>query len=237
MLVGAVRGVEAGSLPTRDFRYHLLPSRADLPRQWWKNFRWPLLAGRLLRERGASCFEAERPVAVLGTGGYASAPGGLARGAAGIPTAIQEQNAYPGPRHPLAQPAGAARLSRVCPRRGDCSASGRDPGLRHRQPDRAARRPSGGRTALKRFGLEPTLACVLITGGSQGSLAINGRWPGGSRRAGRANAGLIWVTGRGTYDGVRAAFTAHRSVQVDRLPRSDGGRLRGGGSGRSRGPA
>ncbi len=31
VLVGAVRGVEARLLPTRDFRFHLLPVRADLP--------------------------------------------------------------------------------------------------------------------------------------------------------------------------------------------------------------
>src|SRR6185503_9556739 len=73
VLVGAARGVEARLLPTRDFRFHLLPSEPIYRRTWWKNVRWPLIAGRLLREV-ARVFEQERPVAVLGTGGYASAP-------------------------------------------------------------------------------------------------------------------------------------------------------------------
>src|SRR5688572_8632063 len=73
VLVGAVRGVEARLLPTRDFRYHLLPSEPIYRRSWWRNLRWPLIAGRLLR-RVERLFAEERPVAVLGTGGYASGP-------------------------------------------------------------------------------------------------------------------------------------------------------------------
>ena len=73
VLVGAMRGVEAKILPTREFRYHLLPSEPIYRRAWWKHVRWPLLAGRLLRGVD-ELLDAERPAAVLGTGGYASAP-------------------------------------------------------------------------------------------------------------------------------------------------------------------
>ena len=48
MLVGAQRGVEAQILPKRRYRYHLLPSEPIYRGQWWKNYRWPLLAWRLL---------------------------------------------------------------------------------------------------------------------------------------------------------------------------------------------
>jgi UDP-N-acetylglucosamine--N-acetylmuramyl-(pentapeptide) pyrophosphoryl-undecaprenol N-acetylglucosamine transferase len=95
VLVGAVRGVEARLLPTRDFRYHLLPSEPIYRRTWWKNIRWPLIAGRLLREVGR-VFAEERPAAVIGTGGYASAPVVWWGARHRVPTAIQEQNAYPG---------------------------------------------------------------------------------------------------------------------------------------------
>src|SRR5206468_5642667 len=50
VLVGALRGVEARILPSRDFRFHLLPSEPIYRRTWWRNFRWPLVAGRLVRE-------------------------------------------------------------------------------------------------------------------------------------------------------------------------------------------
>ena len=92
---GRVRGVEARILPTRDYRYHLLPSEPIYRRQWWKNIRWPMLAGHLLRGVD-ELLQAERPAAVLGTGGYASAPVVWRAARGGLPTAIQEQNAYPG---------------------------------------------------------------------------------------------------------------------------------------------
>ena len=95
VLIGAVRGVEARLLPTRDFRFHLLPSEPIYRRTWWKNVRWPFIAGHLLREIGR-LFAEERPVAVLGTGGYASAPVVWWATRHGVPTAVQEQNAYPG---------------------------------------------------------------------------------------------------------------------------------------------
>src|SRR5215207_5095241 len=95
VLVGAVRGVEARLLPSRDFRYHLLPSEPIYRRTWWKNARWPLIMGHLLREV-ARVFKEEQPAAVLGTGGYASGPVVWSAARQGIPTAIQEQNAYPG---------------------------------------------------------------------------------------------------------------------------------------------
>ena len=40
----------------------------------------------------------------------------------------------------------------------------------------------------------------MVTGGSQGALAINGRSPAWLDTGGPADASLIWVTGRGTYD-------------------------------------
>jgi hypothetical protein len=67
VLVGALRGIEAQILPTRPFRHYLLPIEPLYRRQWWKNFRWPLIVGRLHRELGR-LFDRERPAAVLGTG-------------------------------------------------------------------------------------------------------------------------------------------------------------------------
>ncbi|MEP7175469.1 MAG: UDP-N-acetylglucosamine--N-acetylmuramyl-(pentapeptide) pyrophosphoryl-undecaprenol N-acetylglucosamine transferase [Gemmatimonadales bacterium] len=198
VLVGAVRGVEARLLPTRDFRYHLLPSEPIYRRTWWRNARWPLILGRLLHAV-SRLFEAERPVAVLGTGGYASAPVVWWAARHGIPTAIQEQNAYPG----LATRLLSRRVRHVYLGLPEAEAMLRfgqrtevfDTGnpIAPPSPERRTR-------ALTRFGLHGTRPVVLVTGGSQGALAINRAVAGWLDAGGPDGADVLWVTGRGTYE-------------------------------------
>jgi UDP-N-acetylglucosamine--N-acetylmuramyl-(pentapeptide) pyrophosphoryl-undecaprenol N-acetylglucosamine transferase len=95
VLVGAKRGVEAALLPRRPFRFHLLSAEPLHRRAWWLNARWPLVAARVARECRA-VLRAERPLVVVGTGGYAAAPMLAAAALAGIPLVLQEQNAVPG---------------------------------------------------------------------------------------------------------------------------------------------
>ena len=95
VLVGAKRGVEASILPARPYRYYLLPLEPIYRREWWKNWRWPLLAMKIKRECDRVLDE-ERPVLALGTGGYAAGPMLYRSFRRGLPLAIQEQNAYPG---------------------------------------------------------------------------------------------------------------------------------------------
>lgn len=128
---------------------------------------------------GAAVVEARRalldfaPTAVLGTGGYASAPALLAAGLLKIPFAIHEPDAHPGLVNRL-----MARWATLV----SCGMQGAANQLR----------PAGGRLAvngnpvgksfvepLKRdaacaiLGLKPDLKTVLVTGGSQGARAIN----------------------------------------------------------------
>jgi UDP-N-acetylglucosamine--N-acetylmuramyl-(pentapeptide) pyrophosphoryl-undecaprenol N-acetylglucosamine transferase len=197
VLVGAVRGVEARLLPTRDFRFHLLPSEPIYRRTWWKNIRWPLIAGRLLREVGR-VFAEERPVAVLGTGGYASAPVVWWATRHGVPSAIQEQNAYPGlatrllsgrVRHVYLGLPEARRLLRFG-HRTEVFDTGNP--IAPPTPERRAQ-------ALARFRLTGARPVVLVTGGSQGALAINRAVAGWLDAGGPDGADLLWVTGRGTH--------------------------------------
>jgi UDP-N-acetylglucosamine--N-acetylmuramyl-(pentapeptide) pyrophosphoryl-undecaprenol N-acetylglucosamine transferase len=197
VLVGAIRGVEAKILPTREFRYHLLPSEPIYRRTWWKNFRWPLLAGRLLRGVD-ELLKAERPAAVLGTGGYASAPVVWRAAHGGLPTAIQEQNAYPGlatrwlsrrVRHVYLGLPETRRLLRFGSRTQVFDTG--NPIV----PPTPERRPE----SLKLFGLDPHRPVVLVTGGSQGALAINRAVAGWLEAGGPDNAAVIWVTGRATH--------------------------------------
>ena len=197
VLIGAVRGVEAQILPTREFRFHLLPSEPIYRRTWWRNLRWPLIAGRLLREV-AGVFEGERPAAVLGTGGYASAPVVWWAARHGVPTAVQEQNAFPGlatrllsrrVRHVYLGLPEARRLLRF-----GATTQVFDTGNPIVPPS-----PERRSEALTRFGLSSGRPVILVTGGSQGALAINRAVAGWLDAGGADGADIIWVTGRGTY--------------------------------------
>src|SRR6476469_8124516 len=198
VLVGAVRGVEARLLPTRDFRFHLLPSEPIYRRTWWKNLRWPLIAGHLMRQVGR-VFAEERPVAVVGTGGYASAPVVWWATRGGVPTAIQEQNAYPG----LATRLLSTRVRHVylgLPEARALLRFGRRTEVFDTGNPISPPTPGRRTQALARFGLTGSRPVVLVTGGSQGALAINRAVAGWLDAGGPAGADLLWVTGRGSYE-------------------------------------
>ena len=198
VLVGAARGVEARILPTRDYRFHLLSSEPIYRRAWWRNLRWPFVAGRLLREVGR-VFDTEQPAAVLGTGGYASGPVVWWGARNGIPAAIQEQNAYPG----LATRWLSGRVRHVY--LGLPEARGRlrfGPTTEVFDTGNPIAPPTPYRQAAARmkFGLDGQRPVVLVTGGSQGALALNRAVAAWLDTGGLGDAALIWVTGRGTYD-------------------------------------
>lgn len=196
VLAGATRGVEARLLPTRDFAYYLLPSEPVYRRQWWKNLRWPWLAVRLVREVDR-VLEAEQPSLVVGTGGYAAGPVVWRAARRGIATAILEQDAHPGlATRILARYARHVYLGQ--PESRDKLTVGLDTqvfvtGCPIMPPDESLR--PGARI---RFGFDPTIPLLLITGGSQGSLALNqaiADWIG----RGPPPVQVLWATGTATY--------------------------------------
>jgi UDP-N-acetylglucosamine--N-acetylmuramyl-(pentapeptide) pyrophosphoryl-undecaprenol N-acetylglucosamine transferase len=211
VIVGATRGIEAQLLPSRPFRYCLLPIEPLYRRQWWKNLRLPVVAGRVHREL-RQLFVREQPAAVLGTGGYASAPSVWYAARRGIPTAIQEQNAFPGlatrllagrVRHIyLGMPEGRSRLS------PGPQTQVFDTGNPVAPPDQARRSAS-----LTRFGLSGDERVLLVTGGSQGAVAINRAVAAWLERGGGGGLTMLWATGRGSHAEF-ARFHRPPSVQV-----------------------
>jgi UDP-N-acetylglucosamine--N-acetylmuramyl-(pentapeptide) pyrophosphoryl-undecaprenol N-acetylglucosamine transferase len=197
VLVGAERGVEAKVLPEREYRFHLLPTEPIYRRQWWKNYRWPIIAATLARRIGR-LLDDERPAAVLGTGGYASGPVVYFAARRGIPTAIQEQNAFPGlasrwlsrrVRHAYLGLPELRTMLHFGPRTQVFDTG--NPVVPPTPERRAA--------SVVRFGIVPGRPVVLVTGGSQGALPINravAGWLASGRAAGTT---VLWVTGRGTH--------------------------------------
>ena len=196
VFAGAERGIEATVLPDRGAPFHLLPLEPWYRRQWWKNARWPFLLPPLIR-RIDSMLDEERPAAVVGTGGYVSGPVLWRAARRRIPTAILELDVHPGLATRLlvgrvrevwlAAPETAAALPGV----GRAMVTGAPI-----SPPDPARRDA----AMRRFGLSDRMPVLVVTGGSQGSRAINRIVADWVRTGGGAGMQVIWATGRTTYD-------------------------------------
>ena len=221
VLIGSTRGIEGQILPTRPFRFHLLPFEPIYRRQWWKNIRWPFIAFTLLRQMKRIIAE-EKPRLVVGTGGYASGPMVWLAARRGIPTAIQEQNAFPG----VATRQLAKRVRQVylgLPEARTQLSPGRhteviETGNPIVPPDTSRRL-----AAREKFKLMPWQKVLLVTGGSQGSLAINQAIAGWIDSGEAKDVAILWATGRGSYQQFARYHRAPKIQVFDFLdPMSDG---------------
>src|SRR5437773_6453088 len=197
VLVGAERGIEAQVLPRYPFRHHLLPVEPIYRRTWWNNVRALVTAGRAWRAVGR-VLDAEQPVIVVGTGGYAAGPVVWRAQRRGIPTVLQEQNAFPGlATRWLARRARQVHLgfpearSRLAPgtdtRVFTFGNPIRPPELDGGRSDRAA--------ALRDLGLDPARPCVLVFGGSQGARTLNDALAGALDGELLGGVSVLWGTG------------------------------------------
>jgi UDP-N-acetylglucosamine--N-acetylmuramyl-(pentapeptide) pyrophosphoryl-undecaprenol N-acetylglucosamine transferase len=211
--VGAERGVERDVLPTAGFLYELLDLHPLYRSRVWEN--WRTVAGLSGAWRRIGTIAAERPVAaVVGTGGYAA--GALLAYAArrGIPIALQEQNSHPGvttrffSRHAREVYLGfpeAERLLHHSPGTTYVDTGNPIEPPPAPLPDRgAARRAWGFPDSVRRV--------LLVVGGSQGARGINAvvdQWIAGGLPAG---LGVIWGTGKQSFDDYR-----HRESETVRV--------------------
>jgi UDP-N-acetylglucosamine--N-acetylmuramyl-(pentapeptide) pyrophosphoryl-undecaprenol N-acetylglucosamine transferase len=169
--VGATRGVESRVLPERGLPHELLPFEPLRRERPWRN--WVLVPALIRSVIGLSrVYRRFKPDLVVGTGGYASGPAvgwGTLRG---IPTAVQEQNSYPGVTTRWL--AGRVRQIHLAfPEALRYLKPGRrtevfDHGNPIQPPDRSLSRAE----ARSRFGLGDGVV-VLVVGGSQGARAVN----------------------------------------------------------------
>lgn len=211
VFVGARRGLEATVLPDRGEEHLLLPVHGiDRSR--------PLTAARALSGLVAALvqvgrlFVELRPAAVVVTGGYAGAAAGIAAGVMGVPLVLQEQNSVPGAVTKLLT-RFAARVHVAYP-----EAIGRLPAARERcvVTGNPVREPSAkGRVDARRsFGVPEDALLTFVTGGSQGSLALNRgvtSYVEGVERGDLARPSLLhllWSTGRAHFEGIEAALVA-----------------------------
>ncbi len=162
--LGSSTGIESTLVPKAGYHLHALPL-AGLSGGPVERARAGLLFLKAL-VRCRAILKKYRPGAVLGVGGYASAPAVLAANTLKIPTFLHEQNSVPGRTNRLASrfveevfvtfPAAARFLRDAAP-----------VGM----PTRWEFFEASREEALERLGLEPPV--VLIFGGSGGALKLN----------------------------------------------------------------
>lgn len=223
--VGAERGIEARVLPERGEDHLLLPLHGIDRRNVFGS--WRALTGLVVGlVRVARLFHRLRPDLVVVTGGYAGAAAGAAAGLMGIPLVLQEQNSYPGlvtrlltrfaTRVHVAYPEA---LDRLAVRGGRWVVSGnpvRDPSSMDKG------------VARRTYDVPEEVVLTLVTGGSQGSLALNRgvtEWVRGvvADELDRAEAlHVLWATGRKHFDAVRTELDGAGSPEwVHALPYLD----------------
>ncbi len=209
LFVGAEGKMEMDKIPALGYRIVGLPILGLQRRFTWKNFTVPFRvlrsiskARRTIRDFGAD--------AVVGFGGYASAPVLWAAQRAGVPTVIQEQNSFAG----LINKILARRARRICvaydgmeaffpqekitmtgnPLRGRFSASGTDRG-----------------EALAHYGLSLGRPVVLVVGGSLGTRTLNEMMKSWilSLDGKQPPVQVIWQTGKYYEKEMREFLAAH----------------------------
>ena len=214
LFVGAEGKMEMEKVPALGYRIVGLPV-AGLQRRFdLKNLAVPFKvlksirkARRTIRDFGAD--------AVVGFGGYASAPVLWAAQRLGVPTVIQEQNSYAG----LTNKILAKRAKRICvayegmerffpagritmtgnPLRGRFSKEGADRG-----------------EALEYYGFTPDLPVVLVVGGSLGTRSLNEMMKAWILSLGGADAPVqvIWQTGKYYEREMQAFLAAHPVANI-----------------------
>ncbi|MDQ4002884.1 MAG: UDP-N-acetylglucosamine--N-acetylmuramyl-(pentapeptide) pyrophosphoryl-undecaprenol N-acetylglucosamine transferase [Actinomycetota bacterium] len=220
--VGSTAGIEADLVPRAGYELHALPL-AGLSGRPVAHARAGLLFLKAL-SRCRAVLKEYRPGAVLGVGGYASAPAVLAANSLKIPTFLHEQNSFPGRANRLASrftreifvtfPEAARHLRDAVP-----------VGMPTREEFFGVSRGE----ALERLGLEPPV--VLIFGGSGGALKLN--LAAAEAFRGATPYTVFHVSGRRDFDRLSTDNPRHRIVPYEDelwhpLAASDVGVMRAG---------
>ncbi|QIN83076.1 hypothetical protein GBA63_10755 [Rubrobacter tropicus] len=200
--VGSVSGIESTLVPKADFPLHALPLTG--------------LAGNpIARARAATLFlKAIRsckriiqrfgPGAVLGVGGYASAPAVVAARTLGVPTLLHEQNSVPGRVNRL-----AGRLTRETLVTFPAALEHLPGAVRVGMPTRPEFFGVSREKALEDLGLEPPV--VVVFGGSGGALKLNLAAAGAF--AGTTPYTVVQVSGRRDFARLSTQNPRHRILE------------------------
>ncbi|MDF1630552.1 MAG: undecaprenyldiphospho-muramoylpentapeptide beta-N-acetylglucosaminyltransferase [Alcanivoracaceae bacterium] len=194
--LGSEQGIENRLVPAADYPLHQLAVRGIRGGGFSRRLLAPfmllgavLAAWRIVRQL--------RPVVAIGFGGYASGPGAIAARLAGVPLIIHEQNARPGmTNRVLARFAGQV-LQGFPGAFNQAMTTG--------NPVRSAIAALPAPT--QRYSERDGALRILITGGSQGALALNKQLPEAlSQALSEVDFEVRHQTGRGRTDEAASAW-------------------------------
>ena len=175
LFLGTASGLETTLVPAANFPLHLIP-RVRISRT--PSASWLKVPGDLLASVRSCAKVIKGADAVVGFGGYVSAPAYIAAKLSGVPIVIHEANAKPGwanrlgalftdhlaVAHPVEDGKFSSALLAGLPLRSDVAQ-----GFVAAEKDWAKAR----KDAKQRLGFSDNAPLVIIMGGSQGSVAIN----------------------------------------------------------------
>lgn len=168
--IGSRDGVEARLVPERGIPYYTIAT-GKLRRYWsWRNvsdLAWSVPAGFV---QATVLLGRLRPRVVFATGGFVALPTVLASALRGIPVVAHEQTAVPGLANRLAAPF-VRSMALSFPGSEARFPAGK--GVLTGNPLRPELRVGSRADAVARFGLDPALPLVYVTGGAQGAQRIN----------------------------------------------------------------
>lgn len=166
--LGTARGLETSLVPDRGFDLRLIEpvpvprtpnlDLVKLPFRVAKSLRQ---ARQVLRDTGAH--------AVVGFGGYVSAPAYLAARSVGMPFFVHEANARAGLANKLGVRLGGTGFNAVA----DSGMPGEVVGIPVRAGLRSGDTQAAAQRAREQWGLDPDRRTLLVTGGSQGAVSLN----------------------------------------------------------------
>ena len=211
--VGTRAGLEARVVPEHDIEMHYLPVRGVRGKSFGQKVR-ALFMLTIAVTRGTWLVLRQRPACVMGMGGYAAGPAGIAAWLLRKPLLIHEQNALAGTTNRMLAPFARRIVA------GFSGAFGeeREP-LVTGNPVRSDLVAAGSRPHYDYDGTRPLR--LLVLGGSLGAAPINVILPGTLRRMLRDRHGSLEVwhqTGAAHHEEMEERYAGMRDVSAKVVP-------------------
>ncbi|TGE14659.1 undecaprenyldiphospho-muramoylpentapeptide beta-N-acetylglucosaminyltransferase [Hymenobacter elongatus] len=220
LFVGANGRMEMTRVPEAGYQIVGLDISGLQRRLTPQNLLFPVRVFRSVRKAG-KLLQDFKPDAVVGVGGYASAPVLLAATSRNIPSLIQEQNSYAG----LVNKLLSRRVDKICVAyEGMGKFFPADKLVLTGNPVRTEIASSSRAEAQAFFGLSPIKRTLLVVGGSLGARTLNEATAAALPLLRAAGIQLLWQTGKLYYPKAAAEaapFAADRLQALEFVQRMD----------------